>query len=337
MTQILTRASRRYVMQVSDRLVTRDGSPFDPLANKSLVLATINGVVVLSYTGRAFLDGVPTDQWIAEVLRGERFERSRKPPACTFGSSLAQPDLGRSLARIKQAVTDVRLTDAVPLQHIGKWYGELFEISYAGWQWNRKCRSRPIMGTITKPRGTLNASLEYEPRSELASGKLAFSVVPSGHATREEFAALDKTLFGLLPEATESALVLKIRQIAKVTTTVGSDCLSILIPRPIVGPIYVNYLPLCTSHAVVVGKTTEARIQVAYSPWMLCAGVCYAPSVINGDNHYVPRRLRRVHARALFPYLGFCVPATAWRTDCLRRQSPVSLDPLWGPGRSVIE
>jgi hypothetical protein len=44
-------------MQVSDRLVTRDSAPFDFLSNKSLIIVAANGVVTLSYSGRAFLAG----------------------------------------------------------------------------------------------------------------------------------------------------------------------------------------------------------------------------------------------------------------------------------------
>jgi hypothetical protein len=68
MTQILTSASWGGACQVSDRLVTVDGSAFDPAANKSIVIGAKDGIAALSYTGLAFLGGVPTDQWLAELL-----------------------------------------------------------------------------------------------------------------------------------------------------------------------------------------------------------------------------------------------------------------------------
>jgi hypothetical protein len=77
--------------------------------------------------------------------------------------------------------------------------------------------------------------------------------------------------------------VSQIRRIAEGSELVGSDCLSIFIPRPVFGPVYVKYVPLRATHADFVGKTAKATIPVAFSPWMLNDRVCYAPSIINGD------------------------------------------------------
>jgi len=70
MTLILGQASRDYVLQVTDRLVTKGNRPFDPLANKNIVYCARNALVAIGFTGIAFLGDIPTDQWIVEQLTG---------------------------------------------------------------------------------------------------------------------------------------------------------------------------------------------------------------------------------------------------------------------------
>jgi len=75
MTLILTRASRDYVLQVADRLVTLPGGqPFDAMSNKTVLYCARNGVVTMGYTGLAYLGGIPTDQWIVQTLIGSTLE-----------------------------------------------------------------------------------------------------------------------------------------------------------------------------------------------------------------------------------------------------------------------
>jgi hypothetical protein len=286
-TQILTRASLNYVLQVSDLRVTKDGSLFDYLANKSVILSTENSVVAMSYTGHAFIDAVPTDQWIVEILRGQRFDRSRKPPAMTLGgsSALQLPDLGRNLDRIRIAIDEIPRMGSVPLRHFREWFREPFEIAFAGWLWYRKGRARPVVGSISKPSRSLTASVRYLPRSALNCGKVGFIAVPSGHASRERFRALYERLLRLSPSETREALIDQIRQLAKESPLVGADCLSICLRRPVWGPINVEYLPVNPTTAHVVGSTMRARIHVALSPWILGQGACYAPSMISGVFH----------------------------------------------------
>lgn len=76
MTLRLTKIIRRYVLQVSDRLLTKNrGEPHDTLANKNIIYLARNALVTIGYTGIAYLGDTTTDQWIAEKLRGEPFPR----------------------------------------------------------------------------------------------------------------------------------------------------------------------------------------------------------------------------------------------------------------------
>jgi hypothetical protein len=68
-TLILTMANRAYVLQVADRLVTRDvgkprREPVDPLANKCVIYVATDALIAISYTGVAFMLGnPPTSGW----------------------------------------------------------------------------------------------------------------------------------------------------------------------------------------------------------------------------------------------------------------------------------
>lgn len=81
MTMVAAASCRGFAVMVSDRLVTlsRNGAfagRHDPLANKTIVYLGRDGLLILGYTGSAYLDGIPTDEWIAQVLWGRPFERN---------------------------------------------------------------------------------------------------------------------------------------------------------------------------------------------------------------------------------------------------------------------
>lgn len=73
MTLIVTVATPRAVLQAGDRLLTRKGSAgryesFDPVSNKSILYEAADGLVTLSYSGRAHIGTRTTDEWIAASL-----------------------------------------------------------------------------------------------------------------------------------------------------------------------------------------------------------------------------------------------------------------------------
>ena len=79
MTLILGLLSRWGAVHVSDRLVTERVTSaagtssyrgFDAFSNKTVVLRGRDALVTLGYSGRAYLDDLPTDTWIAQTLLG---------------------------------------------------------------------------------------------------------------------------------------------------------------------------------------------------------------------------------------------------------------------------
>ncbi len=140
MTLHLTYLAPRFVLQVSDRLVTRGGSPHDPLANKNLLVMLRDAVVTVGYAGLAYLDGVPTDQWLGERLWGEPFPPGPEPgrvPMFIAGGTGRRPDIGYARRKLQTEL------EAAFRRLPASRRSEPLIIVVAGWQWNRKVQ-RPI-------------------------------------------------------------------------------------------------------------------------------------------------------------------------------------------------
>src|SRR3546814_12380094 len=71
MTLVLTAMTPRYVVKAADRLLTKGAAVHDAMANKTIIYSTRDGVMVLSYSGIAYLSRQPMDEWIAEQLWGD--------------------------------------------------------------------------------------------------------------------------------------------------------------------------------------------------------------------------------------------------------------------------
>jgi hypothetical protein len=78
-----------FVLQTGDRLLTLEQgssgpSPWDPYANKTILLLARNGTVVISYSGLSYIRDIPTDRWLAETIAGPTID-FRGAPAMRFG------------------------------------------------------------------------------------------------------------------------------------------------------------------------------------------------------------------------------------------------------------
>jgi hypothetical protein len=109
MTLVLSLATPAYLLHVSDRLVSRTGVPHDRLAHKTVVLRGTDGLLVFGCTGLAFVDGVPTDTWIADVLSGRSC--LGQDGALRLGTFPVR-DVGWSLLTLCRRVRAERLADA---------------------------------------------------------------------------------------------------------------------------------------------------------------------------------------------------------------------------------
>jgi hypothetical protein len=76
MTMVLACASSAFMTMVSDRLVSlqtpngKYAGRHDTASNKNIVYRAADSIVAIGYSGLAYLEGIPTDQWIAQLLTG---------------------------------------------------------------------------------------------------------------------------------------------------------------------------------------------------------------------------------------------------------------------------
>lgn len=102
MTFVGTLVAGRVVVQTGDRLLSRGGQRWDPLANKTVVLLGVDGSATISYSGLAYIGQKPTDQWIAEAV-------SERDPVfagrlATRHDSTLRPRIGLALANLRDAI-----------------------------------------------------------------------------------------------------------------------------------------------------------------------------------------------------------------------------------------
>ena len=151
MTQILGVVTRRSVFHVSDRLLSqRTGSsyiPFDRNSNKSVIFCATDAHVVAAYTGRAYLDNVPTDTFIAQSMLGLRLSGNGGFYGVGWPSSWT--DIGRSVERLRQCLSDAFHRLPVHEREAD------FQVAVLGWRQKRGPNQllTPLMWELSRPPG----------------------------------------------------------------------------------------------------------------------------------------------------------------------------------------
>jgi hypothetical protein len=280
-TLILSLLTPWYVLQVGDRLVTRPqrrgpASEWDPLANKQLVVRTTDGLIVLGYSGPAYLPDKPTDHAIAEILADARLDwadgrlgmRVNSPPT-TVTTKDALHVLSEQL--------ELRLRD----QRNGFWLDAIGV-------WAGAHGDRPVV-----------TSLEYDPRLrvihredswELMQTPFAMWAVPPGHAGAESEAARihdglhASAQLGSVPaDEAERLLVEAIRRCSQLSNgRIGRHCMSILIQPE--GAVRLRYLPDGGAPKVRLSTARgEMLVDGTFSPWVITPAVIVPPRVMVGS------------------------------------------------------
>jgi hypothetical protein len=282
MTLILTQASGRYVLQVSDRLLTqpRRRKPFDPASNKTILYLTTDALVSIAYSGGAYLDETPTDQWIAETLKGERHaldDQVNSEP----GSLKQWPDIDQSIELIRAALESAVL----PLEN-----PPLVHIIVAGWKWTRD-EAHPIVTHILNsaedPPVFYIRPLQLPEPVEAGTGSpLILTAAPTDNPLLpDEFEQLFEDLRRTNPSPGDSLRVLveAIRVAAsRQPKVVSQDCMSVFLPPPSARVAEVTYISHLEQRAVIAGRQVE-ELPAAFSPWVIGPGKTIAPSILVGS------------------------------------------------------
>jgi len=297
MTLILTRASKNYVLQVTDRLVTRGRKPFDTLANKNVLYCARNAIVAMGYTGPAYLDGMPTDQWIVEKLTAKKtVYHDGKPAAFGFYKPERFLDIGLSMRMLRTEFEDAT-SAAVRQDRTSGWRAQDFDLCVAGWQWYRRNKPfRPLLLALTKPGGSTSFQVVEEPRhwhfasdltADMPEKRCLFRVgaAPVGNIGNSALRKLVLQLEDKRFDEAEALLVDCMRDVAARVPEVGRDCLSILLLPPPAARARVRYIPATRTEAILISKAKTIRLPAAFSPWLVGPSGIVAPSVMGGTLH----------------------------------------------------
>lgn len=283
------------IIQVGDRLVTQqwtDGriDVWDPTFNKTLLVDTINGRMVISFAGLAHLDGIPTDQWLLQAIEGLQFTPQRS-------EIVRRESVPLSVGRVRGALVKgiaiafSRQPDTRPG----------LEVLISGWTWKSRYRRTHggvgLVGRTAHPRmfmslikpTTEGAKECYESVCRLKSkDRLIWAI----GETRSVERILDRDPFWsgdvhlMSPIEIESKLVELIRQASQGPggETIGRDVMSVIVP-------FSNEPNRCRYH----WDTTTKAGPVWYSPIVLSDEFRVPSSRIAGAGPFLATGTRDPH------------------------------------------
>lgn len=255
MTQIIAGLGPRFLIQASDRLVSLSGSlkPHDTNATKTIILSAIDGVALIGYCGLAYMDGVPTDQWMAQVLTGQ--DLSHRPLLQGGQHAHHSEPLHFLIGRLALALQEALRSHA----------GYTHHVLVVGWTY-KQSGSRPssYMRRMDWVNGVWNAG-SVGSRLKFHDNRFWLASIPL--MTSEELAPLATRLAAWRlddgAEPIQEALTQTIRGLAR--RGVGADCLATVVtfvePPPVA---WVRFVP-------------AGPIQEAFTPWVISPDGLSAP------------------------------------------------------------
>ena len=289
MTLVLTVASRRFVLQVSDRMLSRNQAPVYPASNKTVVVLARDGMYTMSYTGLARLGSVATDDWMARRIAGVG-DWGPSPIAWVMQRRLPHwLDVGQGVSAITEGLTEAFRRDVSP----GLRSYPHQAITLAGWQWKMSgSYARPVFWSIGRQQdGTFTATNQF-PRHHYGPG-FCFSAMPRNSTLHiDEIRTLMRELengAAMDPDAARRLFVHAIRTAAsRRPRVVGPHCLSVSLYPPkgeikfIPDPVLIEHRPLPAPFddprlgttafihpAPTADRREAAPADAAYTPWLI--------------------------------------------------------------------
>jgi hypothetical protein len=282
MTLVLTVATPAFMVQVSDRLVVQPqaGSikEFDTLANKTILYRATDAIVAISYSGIAYLDSKPTDEWLVEHLWGGPLPRSRDGFRPATYTRERRPNVWNIDTAIKALM---RAVDAISQRDVDQ--GGLIILT-AGWQQNRS-GYQPFLVEIKRSIRmkcsiiTGKARRRIRGRNFLLCRHIGAAISWSHIAT-----AFDRFCVNgcLTVNDVETVLVEQVRQAAG--CTVGPNVASVLLNRPDLGPMLCRFHPVAPHYVRIFDGSSVVDTAVAHLPWVCGGSFLSAPRAAIGDS-----------------------------------------------------
>jgi len=270
---------------VTDRRLTNDIGITEEFSNKNILFAARDGIIAVGYTGVAFIDRVPTDQWLAEVLIGERYERGAQPSGIRIGSIRSGYSVQDALPALRDALNAARPFVAPSWQ--AQWTAHSFDVVAVGWVWNAAGYSVPVFAGIEKPAGSDEFVLGYLRNEWWTDHTFTLIAAPDSTAWPDLLKAVQSGIATATTELdVEQALLAGVRTSADRHPSVGRDCMVIRIDPPDSATAVVRFDrsgPPATE-AVPIGYRVRKTLPVAYSPWIIGPEIIHAPSRMIGDS-----------------------------------------------------
>jgi hypothetical protein len=197
-----------------------------------VVFAARDAVVIISFTGVAYIGDTPTDRWIAQTLVGRTIEDCSLGEPWTFqGWKQESPwhSLGIALKGLQEKMSQALRNQQNPG----------LKLVILGWQFYGSKRARPLAMTVTWKPGSTSYTVDSMPRH--IGQKAYLTVEPPGTLTQPEQNALLETMDGKTADGVEADMVAALRRVAGRSRFVGPDCVCVSFTHPSRGLGRVRY------------------------------------------------------------------------------------------------
>jgi hypothetical protein len=276
-TLILNHASDLWVLQVSDRMVSRAGVPFDPVANKALVVILPDSVLSIAYTGLSYLDNLPTDCWLAQEVLGRQLEVTHdgRAPMVEFGpQARLAPRLDLLVSRLLAA-----LPGAIGREPNRGWRRLAPTIVLAGYRWSARRPRRTILGALEP---AANRRYTYGSATRPAAGQFVVNALPRTNVSQDTWDRLKPRARSTNVAAVRLAMIEAVRATsASLPGVVGPETTGIWIDgsEP---SIEVTFDSPAPATGELVSGTERIPLSIAYTPWVIAPGLVYSPTAHAG-------------------------------------------------------
>ncbi len=236
-----------------------------------------DAIVSIAYTGLAFINGLHTDDWIVEKLRGLSLNDLKGSFA--GGWEMAKKlDIGQSVELLRVQLEKEFKRIPKPLLNIP------FQIIFAGFYLkrinNKQFKRIPFITVLNKIQGHFMFEKIAPPKYWYYYQREGMVEIPNGYLTQDDNEYINELMGKLsnVPEVnadeSENILLEALRKVSDRVLTVGKNCLSILIPLRFEEPIRIKYIPDSVFN--------NDQPYTNYSPWLICPNRFWRPSEMVG-------------------------------------------------------
>lgn len=281
MTLVFSAACRYRIFHASDRLTTitptrkNPDKAWDIHSNKTVIVVGSDCWLVIGYTGLAYLDGIPTDEFIANALAGGE-----------LGGGIGMWHPGRSL-HYREIARSIETTihDAyrrLPVQ--ARKYATT--VSAAGLQ-NRKPRPRPVsFYAVISESGAEHTE---------TAGRV---VRPFGFEVNYPIGSVNPSVFHRMliriknegfesPEKFRDVMMDAIVETGQISEVVGEDVMGVIL-EPLARKISVHFRSADPDRQLDLVRATypaleeRAKVPTVPTPWILTPGMFFSPAIGTG-------------------------------------------------------